>query len=331
MRPITPKIFLAAADTPAFLITNLTSLRYLTGLPLSDGILLVTPKKYLLFVDRLTRDTANTITHPHFAVYDSADIVKFMKDITQCGFESDSVSVQRMGLWKRKFKSTKFMHKTEILEEFRRTKDTEELKYLHRAERITKELLRRIPSALRLGITEEKLAKQLQIWALELGADGLAFDPIVAFGTHTSSPHHHPTSRSLKKGHIVQIDVGAMYRGYRADRSEVFFTGKPTVEQRAIYEMLCTALRHSMNFIRSGVSTNAVDEIARSILRKHGVEKSFTHALGHGVGLDIHEGVILSSKAPPKILLSGEVVAVEPGVYFPGKFGMRVEKMVFVS
>jgi Xaa-Pro aminopeptidase len=169
------------------------------------------------------------------------------------------------------------------------------------------------------------------MWALELGADGLAFDPIVAFGTHTSSPHHHPTSRALQKGHLVQIDVGAKVKGYCGDMSEVYFTAKPTALQKKVYDTLTEAKNKAMRSVKAGVTTHALDRIARDVLKRDGFDAYFTHALGHGVGLDIHEGVTLSQKAPAQTLLAGEVITIEPGVYFDGKWGMRVEDMIVVQ
>ena len=195
---------------------------------------------------------------------------------------------------------------------------------------MTKELLRRVPSVLRKSTTEEKLARQLLLWSLELGADGLSFDPIVAFGTHTGCPHHRPTSRSLRKGHLVQIDVGVKFRGYCADMSEVFFTVTPTKTEEQVYRVLTLAKNRAMKAAGVGAPTHELDAMVRAMLKKAGIEQYFTHALGHGVGLEIHEGISISRKAPEAKLLKNEVITIEPGAYFPGKFGMRVEDMVYV-
>jgi Xaa-Pro aminopeptidase len=331
MRPTSPRDILRLAQVPAFLVSNLTNIKYLTGLTMTAGLLLVTPRTYILFADSRYSEGAKRSLSDQFEVRDPTQSPVILAKINSCGFECDQVTVDRFGFWKKKFKNTKFVQKEGIVEEFRRSKEDDELRLLRRAERITEELLRRIPAALRVGVTEEKLARQITIWALELGADGCSFDPIVGFGTHTSSPHHTPTSRALKKGHIVQIDIGAKYKGYCADRSEVFFTAKPTSEQATVYQLLCDAQRAAMKAAKPGASTQKLDQIARDVLKKGGIDHAFTHSLGHGVGLDIHEGVTLSSRAPAQKLLKGEVVTVEPGAYFPGKFGMRVEKMVYVG
>ena len=247
------------------------------------------------------------------------------------GFEAEHVTYQRLALWKRKYKNTKFIHTSEAVEWFRRGKENEELRYLQRAERITEELLRRVPHALKKGITEEELARKIAIWALELGAEGVSFDPIVAFGTHTSSPHHRPTSRTSKRPHRADRlwrKIPWLLRG--SQRS--FFHQSPTSFQKRVYEILFSEARDAaMEQARAGASTHLLDRTARDILKREGIEHAFTHSLGHGVGLDIHEGVTLSSKAKEEKLLRREVITIEPGVYFPGTFGMRLESMVYVD
>ncbi len=326
----TPRAVLAAADQPALLVSDLVNIRYLTGMPVTAGLVLVLPRRHVLLVDARYREMAERRVEG-MVIRDIQTLPELLKDVTRCGFEANDVSVARFVQWKRTFPGTKLVRTTGVVGEFRRHKTDEERRLLRRAHKMTKELLRRVPSALRSQTSEERLGRQLLQWALELGADGLSFEPIVAFGTHTSSPHHRPTGRMLQKGHIVQIDVGVQYRGYCADMSEVFFTVDPTPAQRAVYDVLRKAKDKAMAAVALGVTNRALDCLAREVLRKHGIEQAFTHALGHGVGLEVHEGITLSSKAPETALVSGEVVAIEPGAYFPGKFGMRLEDMAYVA
>lgn len=328
MRP-TPQKLLSTAGTEALLVSDLTNIRYLTGLQLSAGVLLVLPRKYTLFVDARYREGAERSAYG-FDVEYIARIPDIMKRVGECGIEAEHVTIVRLLGWKRKFKNTKFVRTYGAVEQFRRQKSEDELKTLKRARRMTQELLRRVPSVLRKAVTEEQLARQLLIWSLEMGADGLSFDAIVGFGTHTSSPHHRPTSRTLKQGDVVQIDVGVKYRGYCADMSEVYFTAEPTREQRRVYDALCEAKDAATDAVQAGVTNHELDRIARAVLKREGIDEYFTHALGHGVGLDIHEGASISGRSAKQEILKNEVITIEPGVYFPGKWGMRVEDMVFV-
>lgn len=330
MRPASPNQILRLADAPAFLITNLINIRYLIGQSVSAGVILALPRKLTLFVDARYGGIAVS-SCSGIAVKDLSELHAAMCDLRRCGFEAEDVTVRRLESWTKKFPKIRFVPTAGVLQSFRRQKEEDELRCIRRAHRITRELLRRVPSALRRRITEGRLARQLLQWALELGADGLSFDPIVAFGTHTSCPHHRPTGRVLQKGHIVQIDVGAKCNGYCADMSEVFFTATPAKTEAQVYRALRVSQRKAIHAIRPGASNREIDRIAREILKKAGIERYFVHSLGHGVGLEIHEGVSLSQKAPEQKLLRNEVVTVEPGVYLPGKFGMRVEDMIYVQ
>lgn len=329
MRPMTPASLLKHAECEAFLVTDLRNIRYLTGLDVSAGFLLALPRRFMLFVDARYLEKAEASAE-RCVVRDISEAAKVLAEVKECGFEAEDVTVLRKSGWKKRFPKTKFVSTVGILQSFRRQKDADELRILHRAHRMTKELLRRVPSVLRKGITEERLARQLLLWALELGAEGLSFEPIVAFGTHTSMPHHRCTTRPFQKGNIVQIDVGVKYQGYCGDLSEVYFTEPATRLQQRMHGVLCRARDAVIAAAVPGASVRSLDVLARSILAEEGVEEFFTHALGHGIGLDVHEGVTLSSRAADAALLPGEVIAVEPGVYFPGRFGMRVEEMVFV-
>ncbi|MBU0767278.1 aminopeptidase P family protein [Patescibacteria group bacterium] len=330
MLPQSPSRFLSQAKTQAFLVSDLVNIRYLTGLDLSYGFVLVTSRAFRLFVDDRYKEEAAESIQNSVHVLDIDDLEKYLNKCSQCGFESNKVTVEQLRKWKSKYKNTKFVRRKGVIEEFRRQKSDSELRRFSRAQRITKEMLRRVPAALRLYPTEKKLAWNLESWARELGADSLSFEPIVAFGTNTSRPHHHATNRKLKKGHIVQIDVGARYKGYCADRSEVFFTAQPTSLQKKVYRAVEEAKEAALEKVRAGVTTHILDRAARKVLEEYDLEKYFTHALGHGVGLEVHEGVLLTQNAPRKKLLEHEIVTIEPGVYLPGKFGIRLEEEVVV-
>jgi len=330
MRPRSAKALLTAAKTPAFLVSNPVNIRYLTGLSLSSGSVLVTPSRLTLFTDARYLEMAQKKAEKLITVSDSSLLPKALASIKECGVESEWITVEQFRKMKAKYKNTKFIHTPWILDEFRRSKDEDELRSFKKAQRITREMLRRVPALLRKPITEKELAWQLEVWAHELGADALSFPAIVGFGTNTSIPHHTPTTRKLVKGHIVQIDVGAKFGGYCADQSQVFFTGKPTAFQRHVYNTLLEAKDAAIAAIKPGVTNHTLDKVARTILAREGMEDYFSHALGHGVGLEIHEGFSLSAKAPQVKLLQNEIVTIEPGVYFPGKFGMRVEEEIIV-
>jgi Xaa-Pro aminopeptidase len=230
-----------------------------------------------------------------------------------------------MDRWVNVLKNKKFVQIIGLIEGLRKIKDSSELHAISSACLITKKALSRVGSLMRYGMTERQLAFELVAYCMKQGADGMAFDTIVAFGQNTSKPHHKPTNRVLKKGDIVQVDMGCTYDGYCSDYSRVYFTCHPSPNQLKAYRALKEAKKVAEKFLKPGVLNTKLDEVARGVLRLHGYDKEFSHSLGHGVGLDIHEGVTLSMKAPPVRLRKNEVVTIEPGLYFPGKFGMRIE------
>jgi len=317
-------------DTEAFLVSHPANIRYLAGVHTDGGLLLIASHACTLFVYALEHEYAKKHALIGVRVREMSAFLSVMKNVHSCGFESDNITVSLLINWNRQFKNTKFVQSKGIIEGVRRQKFAQELKYIQRALTMTEELLVRIPSTLKRFPTEKELAWMLERQARDLGADGMAFNPIVAFGQHTSCPHHRPTDRKFKIGDLVQIDIGTRYRGYCADRSEVYFTGTSSSLQQRVYKAVQEAKNAAKTAVKPGVTTHELDHIARKVLREHTFEKYFCHGLGHGVGLEIHEGVSISSRGRDIPLLKNEVITIEPGVYIPGKFGIRLEDMVFV-
>lgn len=330
MRP-RPRDLLRSCDQPAFITVDPVNIFYLTGVSLSSGVLLIVGQMYRLFVDARYEEAADAEARDDVRVYPLSRLSAEMAGKEIIVFEEDKLSVQKLHQWKVHFKSTKFIRSTGVIEHFRRTKDESEIRLLKRAKNIAKEMLRRVPSVLRAKVTERQLAWKLRAWAQELGAEDLAFNPIVAFGTHTSRIHHEPTNKPLKRGDMVQVDIGVTYRKYRSDLASVYFTAKPNAEQERMLETVTQALDRAMAMMKPGGDSAEIDRATRAFFTAKGYPAAYPHALGHGVGLEVHEGVTLSARRSTLALLSGEVVAVEPGLYIPGRLGMRLEQMVFVG
>ncbi len=328
MRP-TPAKLLEYAKVPYLLVTDLTNIRYLTGISMSSAILLVTPRAFKLYVDPRYAELAEKSQKGFLKACDRADLQKHMQSVPHCGFEEHNVTMATMRRWKKLLKKTKFVRTENIVEHFRRQKDSTEIRLIKKAIAITKELMAMVPTLLKPGVTERGVAWILEARARELGAEKFSFEPIVAFGPHTSRPHHRAGERKLKKGDLVQIDIGVFYKGYSSDMSRVFATGKLTQEQEKAIEAVEKTMEVVLKKAKPGVSAKELDVIAREVLKDYGWDKHMTHALGHGVGLEVHEGVTLAPR-DSRPLLKGEVIAIEPGVYFPGKFGVRTEDIVIV-
>lgn len=315
---------------PVLLVTNPVNIRYLTGLDVSRGLLLVRHNAAALFLDSRYLEAGRTAHSRMCTVHDWSAVASYIRGARRCGFEELQVTAGQLRRWESTYKNTKFIHTSGLVEGLRRKKDREEIACMKRALSLTNRVLRQIPRMLRRGMTEKMLERKIFLAVLDAGGDGFAFDPIVAFGSHSSMPHHRPGKRKLRARDIVQIDMGVRYKGYCSDRSEVYFVGKPTAKQQRVYEAVRQAKDIAKKMVREGAPCADIDTATRTFLHDRGISTVYDHALGHGVGLEIHEGATVSHRSD-EMLMQNEVVTVEPGVYIEGAFGIRLEDMVFVQ
>jgi Xaa-Pro aminopeptidase len=183
---------------------------------------------------------------------------------------------------------------------------------------------------LREGVTEREAALALEVAMRRAGADGLGFESIVAFGANAAEPHHRPTDRELRRGDLVKFDFGAEVGGYRSDMTRTVAFGAPGARERELHDVVRAAQRAGVEAVGDGVPASAVDAAARGVIREAGLGEAFSHPVGHGVGLEIHETPIMRASCDTP-LRAGAVVTVEPGVYLPGVGGVRIEDMVEVT
>ena len=191
------------------------------------------------------------------------------------------------------------------------------------------EILAEVVENLRRGKSEIGVAAEIRKLS-KSRANGLAFPSIVAFGRNSATPHHSPTERKLKTGNIVKIDLGVKIDGFCSDITRTFFTRKPTDFQRKIYATVLAAQKLGIRKVAIGISGKNLDATVRDFLTRKGFAKNFIHGLGHGVGKRIHQNPKISPKSKSN-LKSGDIITIEPGLYFPGKFGIRIEDTVLVG
>lgn len=308
-----------------FLVTNLLNIEYLTNVKASVAMMIVGPKNAELFIDERYLEQAKKIISKGVKISSPRAIQERIGQSSVIGIESDSLPTEKFLDLKSKYKNKKIVHTFDLIKGLRRFKNTSEIKQISKACSITKSVLKMIPHLLKPGMTEKELSWLIHAECMKKGASGMAFDTIVGFASHTSSPHHHPTERKYSLGDLVQIDMGAMYGSYCSDYSRIYGLASLNDAQKKCYRALTKAKKEVEKMLKPGVSTHALDKKARSILRAYGYDEEFCHALGHGVGMEIHEGVVLSQKRPNEKLKKGDVITIEPGLYFPGHFGMRIE------
>ena len=217
-----------------------------------------------------------------------------------------------------------------VLEEMREVKDKAEIKAMKASADLISAVLDEVIAGLKTGTTEKAIAWQIEGLAREAGAEGLAFPSIVASGPNSALPHALPTERKLKPKEPLILDVGARLAGYCSDMTRTIFLGNPIPDFKKIYAVVRQAQLAALENIRPGVESNQPDAVARQVIGDAGFVKYFSHSLGHGVGLATHERPRLGPQKPVK-LKTGMVVTVEPGIYIPGKGGVRLEEMVVIE
>lgn len=328
--------FLKEQKIDGLYITNKTNIRYWSNFVGTNGTLVFTKKRGYLITDSRYLLEAEDVLPREIGLVDVSKLDKFFKKmrLRRIGFEGQDISVGRFSHFKKYFNKTRFEDISQPFNALRMVKMPHELSALHHAQKITDQIFSILKKKLRPGMSERHIGWMVESLAHDHGAEDISFPAIVGFNEHSAEPHHHNTDLKLKRGDLILIDMGVIYKGYCSDMTRVLFTGKPTDLEQKIYTTVWNAQEKGIREIRPGMSGNEADAISRRIIEKAGYGKYFGHSLGHGVGLDIHELPNLSPVKSKKIIVKipqGTVVTVEPGIYLPGKFGVRLEDMILVG
>jgi len=219
---------------------------------------------------------------------------------------------------------------TGVMEAVRQIKDPDEIDCLKEAARIADRVFEDIVGFIRPGLTEGAIARRIKELFEEKGAGGLAFDPIVASGPNSSRPHYNDDKRVIQENDIIVLDFGCRYKGYCSDISRTVFLGRPIPEQEEIYEIVLRANNEAEFSVKQGVTAALVDRIARDVISQAGYGQYFLNRTGHGIGMAVHEAPYIK-EGNNVVLENGMAFSVEPGIYLPGQFGMRIEDIVLVE
>ena len=329
----------AAAGADALLVTHLSDIRYLCGFTGSAGALALCREGTQLFTDGRYRQQAESEAMGTTVVIESrpasvAAAVWLNENAERCSFDAAHVTVAE---WERirealpaKDRKRFLLAATGLVSGLREVKDAAEIEAMRAAARLGCRLFEDVLGNVVAGEKEAEIALQLEAGARRAGADGMSFETIVASGPRSALPHGRATSARLPRNGFVTLDFGVALQGYCSDMTRTVHLGRPKPEARNVYDFVLEAQLAAVATVRAGVPTAGVDKTARSVLQRAGLAEYFTHSTGHGVGLEIHEGPRVAAKATSR-LVAGMVITIEPGVYLPGRFGVRIEDTILVT
>ena len=329
---------LDAYQLDALCITSQPGEYYAVGLK-GEGVVLVTRQGCHYFTDsRYIELAQNTVTNedvtmvtPHQDHLALASLVLEHYGLKRVGIEEAYLTVERWQKMKIAFPAdTELVPAGKLLTELRSAKTEEELAVMQKAQDITDQVFAEICEFLHAGVTESEVAAQLTYLQMKHGAEGNSFPPIVASGANGSMPHAIPTAKPIQKGEFVTMDFGCIYQGYCSDMTHTVAIGQPSDEMRRVYDAVLEAQLAGIAAAKAGVPGCDVHNAAWDVLKKYGYGDYFGHGFGHSLGIEIHESPN-ANRANTKPLPAGAVLSAEPGVYLPGKFGVRTEDVIFLT
>jgi len=328
--------FFERENQEAILITSLSNCRYMCGFTGSNGYLLATKDSLSLFTDsryliQAEQECPTASVFPMSPEYNSLrDLLQNFK-IKEVGFEFHDISYANhtnislsleglVGLIPQKY----------VVEKLRSVKENSEIEFIEKAVKIADEGMSEISDLLEVGMTELDVAVKVEQFMRDLGSESPAFHTIVGVGENAAIPHHKPNGSVIKNGDQVVIDMGAVYKGYRSDLTRTFQVGDVSHRFRDIYNLVLKAQLAVEKQARPGMNGSQVDLMARDVISDGGYAQFFSHGLGHGVGLEVHEKPMLTKNSSDEIEV-GSVFTVEPGIYIPGWGGVRLEDMLVME
>lgn len=323
-----------------FLVTDAHNRRYLSGFTGSAGILMITPDTQALATDsRYYEQVRQQCPDWHLVKIERAFSDVMLEILREqglggrrVGFEAGHLTVTSLHKWERALEGRLVLVQTDgFVEKLRMQKDAAEIASLKKAIALTDETLTYITDWMRPGMTEAQVAWELERYMRTHGAEAIAFEPIVASGPNSAKPHAEPTNRVLQRGEPITMDFGCVVEGYCSDLTRTVCLGEPADEQYlTIWTIVFQAQQVAIEGAKVGMTGEAIDALARDIIREAGHEEHFGHSLGHSVGLAVHESPRFSFMYPDEIP-AGAVVTVEPGIYLPNWGGVRIEDVVLVK
>lgn len=324
---------MASLDLQGLIISNPTNIKYLTNIE-AEGILLLTRKDNIYITDgRYVEQVHSILTlFDEIIVYNISDLSQddyenFFMFCENVGFEENYVTYAKYKELIRKYKINNLVETEHIIEKQRMIKDEEETSNIQKACEITDNCFNYLLTYIRPGMSEKQIADEIDEY-YKRRTDGLAFDTIVASGENSSKPHAVPTNRKIEENDIITIDMGCKVNGYCSDMTRTIFVGSIPEEMKKVYDLVLKNQVQTIEQMKDGASTRLLTKMVENDFKLNGYD--LIHSLGHGVGLEIHEAPYVSYRSDAQ-LKENMVVTDEPGIYIPGKFGVRIEDTVQIT
>lgn len=318
-----------------YLIQNPIDLLYFSGLELSAGKLLVLQDKAWLIVDGRYLESAKEIS-PYPVLLDKPSLLlELIPSGSTIGIDSEKMILQQYLDLSEALKAgnVHLVPEKGVVSALRAIKDKAEIELLKKASELGSLGFDYVVDHLQLGRSEKEMADELERFWKERGAKGVAFDPIIAFGANSSKPHYRADKERLKENQHVLIDIGVTLNHYHSDMTRVVFKGKKNPKIEEIFDIVAEAHLLAKKQAKSGQSIGALDEAARSYIASKGYGEQFSHSLGHGIGLEVHEYPTIRNtpELQKQKLETGMVITIEPGIYLPGIGGVRIEDTILIQ
>ena len=324
---------MSSLDLQGLIISNPINIKYLTNIE-AEGVLLLTRKDNIYITDgRYIEQVPSTLTlYDEIIVYDVNDVSKddyenFFMFCENVGFEENYVTYAKYKELIRKYKINNLVETEHIIEKQRMIKDDEEISHLIKACEITDNCFSYILTYIKPGMTEKQIANEIEEY-YKARTDGLSFETIVASGENTSKPHAVPTDRKIQEQDIITIDMGCKVNGYCSDMTRTFFVGSVPEYVKPVYDLVLKNQEQTIEEMKDGASTRLLTKMVDNDFRLNGYD--LIHALGHGVGMEIHEAPYINFRSDVP-LKENMVVTDEPGIYVPGRFGVRIEDTIQIT
>lgn len=321
----------------AALVTSDISITYLTGFRHSEGYVLVTKNASYFLIDfRYVEAVQNSVKHIDVVMFsNSFDTINELlqkHDIKAVAVEDGAVTLSQYKAFKEKFNAEILDNSelTKVISDSRIVKTSDEIQKLYTAQKIAEKAYLEVLNFVKPGVTEKEIAARLEFLMKMNGAEGIAFDLITVTGKKTSLPHGVPGDVKVQEGDFFTFDIGAVFDGYHSDMTRTVAVGSVSDEQRRIYDIVLKAHLAGLAATKAGFTGFDVDKVCRDIIKAEGYGDFFGHGTGHGVGLEIHEAPYANTRYN-EVLKENMTLTVEPGIYLPDKFGVRIEDTVLVT